>query len=124
MSEVQKPVYGGEGVVEGGMFCGKHHNVTAVGRKNLNISYYHLPRKSKPSVQILKKIPFLRGIVALIQSSATGSKHLNFSSEQFEENEEKKETKEPSKLSLWLGVAAIGVLSFLFGKLLFTIIPV
>ena len=84
----------------------------------------HLPRKSKPIVQTLKKIPFLRGIVALIQSSATGSKHLNFSSEQFEDKEQTKETKEPSKLSLWLGVAAIGVLSFLFGKLLFTIIPV
>lgn len=127
MSEVQKPVYGGQAVVEGVMFGGKHHTVTAVRRKDSTIAYYHLPRNSNPSVQTLKKIPFLRGIVALIQSSATGSKHLNFSSEQFEENEqteEKKKTKEQSKLTLWLGVAVIGVLSLLFGKLLFTIIPV
>ena len=82
MSEVQKPVYGGQAVVEGVMFGGKHHTVTAVRRKDSTITYYHLPRKSKPIVQTLKKIPFLRGIVALIQSSATGSKHLNFSSEQ------------------------------------------
>ncbi len=124
MSEVQKPVYGGQAVVEGVMFGGKHHTVTAVRRKDSTITYYHLPRKTAPIVQTLKKIPFLRGIAALIQSSATGSKHLNFSSQQFEDNEQTKETKEPSKLSLWLGVAAIGVLSFLFGKLLFTIIPV
>jgi uncharacterized protein YqhQ len=124
MSEVQKPVYGGQAVIEGVMFGGKHHTVTAVRRKDSTITYYHLPRKTTPIVGTLKKIPFLRGIAALIQSSATGSKHLNFSSEQFEDNEQTKETKEPSKLTLWLGVAAIGVLSFLFGKLLFTIIPV
>jgi uncharacterized protein YqhQ len=78
MSEVQKPVYGGQAVVEGVMFGGKHHTVTAVRRKDSTITFYHLPRKSKPAVQSLKKIPFLRGIVALIQSSATGSKHLNW----------------------------------------------
>ncbi|CAH0177407.1 hypothetical protein SRABI96_01343 [Peribacillus sp. Bi96] len=130
MSEVQKPVYGGQAVVEGVMFGGKHHTVTAVRRKDSTIVYYHLPRESKPAVNRLKKVPFLRGIVALIQSSATGSKHLNFSTEQYEQeneekqDEEKKETKESSKLSVWLGVAVIGVLSFLFGKLLFTLIPV
>ena len=130
MSEVQKPVYGGQAVVEGVMFGGKHHTVTAVRRKDSTIVYYHLPRESKPVVNRLKKIPFLRGIVSLIQSSAIGSKHLNFSTEQYEEedgekqDEKKKETKESSKLSVWLGVAVIGVLSFLFGKLLFTLIPV
>ncbi|SIQ30470.1 Uncharacterized conserved protein YqhQ [Peribacillus simplex] len=131
MSEVQKPVYGGQAVVEGVMFGGKHHTVTAVRRKDSTIVYYHLPRESKPVVNRLKKVPFIRGIVSLIQSSATGSKHLNFSTEQYEEEddgekqeEKKKETKEPSKLSLWLGVAVIGVISFLFGKLLFTLIPV
>ncbi|MGE7759293.1 DUF1385 domain-containing protein [Peribacillus sp. NPDC097895] len=130
MSEVQKPVYGGQAVVEGVMFGGKHHTVTAVRRKDSTIVYYHLPRESKPAVNRLKKVPFIRGIVALIQSSATGSKHLNFSTEQYEQEngekqeEEKKETKESSKLSVWLGVAVIGVLSFLFGKLLFTLIPV
>jgi uncharacterized protein YqhQ len=130
MSEVQKPVYGGQAVVEGVMFGGKHHTVTAVRRKDSTIVYYHLPRESKPVVNRLKKIPFLRGILSLIQSSATGSKHLNFSTEQYEEEdgekqvETKKETKDPSKLSLWLGVAVIGVISFLFGKLLFTLIPV
>ena len=131
MSEVQKPVYGGQAVVEGVMFGGKHHTVTAVRRKDSTIVYYHLPRESKPIMNRLKKIPFVRGIVALIQSSANGSKHLNFSTEQYEEEEadetkveKKKEPKEASRLSVWLSVAVIGVLSFLFGKLMFTLVPV
>lgn len=126
MSEIQKPVYGGQAVVEGVMFGGKHHTVTAVRRKDSSITYYHVPRETKPMMQTLKKIPFLRGIVALIQSSAIGSKHLHFSSEQFEEESQdiKQTVKEPSKISLWLGVAVIGILSFLVGKLVFTLIPV
>ena len=130
MSEVQKPVYGGQAVVEGVMFGGKHHTVTAVRRKDSTIVYYHLPRESKPIMNRLKKIPFVRGIVALIQSSANGSKHLNFSTEQYEEEadetkvEKKKEPKEASRLSVWLSVAVIGVLSFLFGKLMFTLVPI
>jgi uncharacterized protein YqhQ len=128
MSNTQKPAYGGQAVVEGVMFGGKHHTVTAVRRKDSTIEYYRLPRKNKPALQKLKKIPFLRGLVAIIDSSATGSKHLNFSTEQYEEDTEEdpkpKESKDPSKLTMWLGVAAIGVLSFLFGKFIFTLIPV
>lgn len=126
MSDNQKPVYGGQAVVEGVMFGGKEHTVTAVRRKDSTIAYFHLPRKANPTVDRLKKIPFLRGIVALIQSSAMGSKHLTFSTDQFEEDENGKpvQKKEESKLTLWLGVAVIGVISFLFGKLLFTAIPV
>lgn len=126
MSDTQKPVYGGQAVVEGVMFGGKYHTVTAVRRKDQTIDYFRLPREQKPFMKKLKKIPFIRGIVALLTSSGTGSKHLNFSAEQFEENEEngeKKEEKQPSKIGMWLGVAVIGVLSFLFGKTLFTLIP-
>ncbi|WP_230129078.1 DUF1385 domain-containing protein [Bacillus sp. CECT 9360] len=129
MSETQKPVYGGQAVVEGVMFGGKHHTVTAVRRKDSSIEYFHVPRESKPLLKKLKKVPFLRGIVAIIDSSANGSKHLNFSSERFDvdpadDGEIAKEAASSSKLTMWLGVAAIGVLSFIFGKLIFTLIPV
>lgn len=128
MSETQKPVYGGQAVVEGVMFGGKHHTVTAVRRKDSTIDFFHVPRESKPLLKKLKKIPFLRGIVAIIDSSANGSKHLNFSSERFEvdpaDDDQIKKEASSSKLTMWLGVAAIGVLSFIFGKLLFTLIPV
>ncbi|PLT34742.1 DUF1385 domain-containing protein [Bacillus sp. V5-8f] len=128
MSETQKPVYGGQAVVEGVMFGGKYHTVTAVRRKDSSIEYYHVPRENKSSLQKMKKIPFLRGIVAIINSSANGSKHLTFSSERFDvdpaDDDKIKEEASESKLTMWLGVAAIGVLSFIFGKLLFTLIPV
>lgn len=126
MSE-QKPVYGGQAVVEGVMFGGKHHTVTAVRKKDQSIAYYHLPRKTNPSLQIFKKIPFIRGIFAILNAAASGSKHLNFSQEQYDfdadEADAKKHT-EPSKLAMVLGVAAIGILSFLFGKFVFTLVPV
>ncbi|MBM7584591.1 uncharacterized protein YqhQ [Bacillus pakistanensis] len=127
MEKNQKPAYGGQAVVEGVMFGGKHHTITAIRRTDDSIEYFHLPRKSKPILQKLKKIPFLRGIVAIVEASANGSKHLNFSSERYEvapEDDEKIKDQEVSKLSMILGVAAIGVLSFLFGKFIFTLVPV
>ncbi|MEH7074009.1 DUF1385 domain-containing protein [Neobacillus drentensis] len=127
MSSSQKPVYGGQAVVEGVMFGGKHHYVTAVRRKDQSVEYFHLPRKANPYFTIFKKIPFLRGIIAIIESSANGSKHLNFSTERFDVDpieDEKIKEKEVSKLTMYLGVAAIGVISFLFGKFAFTLIPV
>jgi uncharacterized protein YqhQ len=122
-----KPIYGGQAVVEGVMFGGKHHYVTAVRRKDNSIDYLRLPRTSQPFVAFLKKIPFIRGIAAIIEASANGSKHLNFSTERYDidpNEDEKIAEQETSKLALWLGVAAIGVISFLFGKFLFTLIPV
>lgn len=127
MSNDQKPVYGGQAVVEGVMFGGKFHTVTAIRRKDRSIEYFELPRKSSPGLASLKKIPFLRGIVAIIEASANGSKHLNFSTERYDVNPEDDETiqeQEVSKLTMYLGVAAIGVISFLFGKFLFTLVPV
>jgi uncharacterized protein YqhQ len=127
MSNSQKPVYGGQAVVEGVMFGGKHHYVTAVRRKDRSVEYFHLPRKANPALTRLKKIPFLRGIIAIIEASANGSKHLNFSTERFDVDPKENDTikeKEVSKLTMYLGVAAIGVISFLFGKFAFTLVPV
>ncbi|WP_108670827.1 DUF1385 domain-containing protein [Peribacillus acanthi] len=127
MSKETKPVYGGQAVVEGVMFGGKQHTVTAIRRKDGSIEYYELPRQSSKTLSSLKKVPFLRGIVAIIEASANGSKHLTFSTERFDVDpteDEQIQEQETSKLSMILGVAAIGVISFLFGKFLFTLIPV
>lgn len=127
MSQDSKPVYGGQAVVEGVMFGGKKHYVTAVRRKDQSLDFYRVPREPNPSLNLLKKIPFLRGIVAIVEASANGSKHLNFSTERYDrdpsEDGEIKEEKE-SKLAMILGVAAVGVISFLFGKFIFTLVPV
>jgi uncharacterized protein YqhQ len=127
MSIEKKPLYGGQAVVEGVMFGGKHHYVTAIRRKDQSIEYFRLPRKSNRVFTFLKKIPFIRGIVAIIEASANGSKHLNFSTERYDldpENDHLIKEQQTSKLTMILGVAAIGVISFLFGKFLFTLIPV
>lgn len=140
-------IYGGQAVIEGVMFAGKHVNVTAVRRKNDEIVFYEVPRTSQTWVQKLKKIPLLRGVVGIVESSAKGSQHLNFSMEAYAEDEaaeeEKKDgakdapvaaapapetDKEEKKsggwsLSMLVGVAVAGVLSFVFGKLIFTAAP-
>lgn len=123
----QKTIYGGQAVIEGVMFAGKTAHVTAVRRKNNEISFLEVPRTTKPWVQKLGKIPFIRGIVGLLDSSAKGSRHLNFSAEAYAEDEggpveEEKETLF-GKIGMFLGVAVVGVLSFIFGKLIFTVVP-
>jgi len=122
-------VYGGQAVLEGVMFAGKNVNVTAVRRKSDDqLAFLEVPRTDISWVQTLKKIPFLRGIVAIVESSAKGAKHLNFSAEIFaeEEGETPAADEKPSLLErfgLVLGVAVVGVLSFLMGKLVFTLVP-
>ncbi len=108
------------------MFGGKNHYVTAIRRKDQSIDYFHLPRKHNPKLTKLKKIPFIRGIVAIIESSGNGTKHLNFSTDRYDVDPSEDiqlEEKEPSKMTMILGVAAIGILSFLFGKFIFTLVP-
>ncbi|GAA3322102.1 hypothetical protein GCM10020331_040630 [Ectobacillus funiculus] len=104
------------------MFGGREYTVTAVRRKDSSIEFYRLPRMQNRFLDVLKRIPFLRGIAAILNASANGSKHLNFSSERFDVDPHddhtlaQKKQEEQSKLTMILGVAAVGILSFLFGK--------
>nr|WP_248925287.1 DUF1385 domain-containing protein [Paenibacillus hamazuiensis] len=127
MSQNQCTIYGGQAVIEGVMFAGQTVHVTAVRRKDESIQYFEVPKKEIPWVQALKKIPFVRGIVGIIEASAKGAQHLNFSAEVFaeEEGETKEEKKESvfANISMILGVAVIGIISFLFGKFVFTLVP-
>ncbi|MFB5675449.1 DUF1385 domain-containing protein [Paenibacillus terreus] len=133
MSQTSKPVsYGGQAVIEGVMFGGKRVNVTAVRRKNGDITFLEVPRRESPLLNKLRRVPLLRGIVSIIDASAKGTKHLNYSADAYAEDEMDPEEraaqkeKEESKwsLSMIIGVAAIGILSFLFGKLVLTLVPV
>ncbi|MET3289674.1 UNVERIFIED_CONTAM: uncharacterized protein YqhQ [Brevibacillus sp. OAP136] len=124
LSQQNVPSYGGQAVIEGVMFGGKSITVTAVRKKNQEIEYFEAPRTTKAWLTPLKKIPFIRGIVGLIEASANGAKHMNFASERYSmESDEPQDNKGPSKLTLILGVAVVGVLSFIFGKLAFTVLP-
>lgn len=120
------PVYGGQALLEGVMFAGQDHMVTAVRRNDNSIDYFHIKKEKKPIYQKLKKIPFVRGVVALIESASFGSRHLQFASDRYDVDpgeEHVEESEEPSKLMLFLGVAVIGVLTFLFSKFVFTLVP-
>lgn len=138
MTQKQIPfAYGGQAVVEGVMFAGKTVNVTAVRKKDRSIEYFETPKQEVGWVKPLKKIPLLRGIVGLVEASAKGSVHLNFSAETYasEETEESGgpapalSAEEPKRksvgesMTMILGVAVVGVLSFLFGKFVFTLVP-
>lgn len=121
-------MYGGQAVIEGVMFAGKTVQVTAVRRQSNNeIEFFEMPKIERKWVNFLKKIPFVRGLVGIIESSAKGAQHLNFSAEVMAEEEgediEEKSSKLPD-LTMILGVAIVGVLSFLFGKFVFTLVPV
>lgn len=128
LSEQANVAYGGQAVIEGVMFQGQRVNVTAVRRKNNDISFYEVPRQEIKWLSALKKIPFLRGLVGIIESSAKGAQHLNFAAEQYAEDEEgpaepQEEKKKAWDLSMILGVAVVGVLSFIVGKVVFTAGP-
>ncbi|MFD1176234.1 DUF1385 domain-containing protein [Paenibacillus puldeungensis] len=124
-------IYGGQAVIEGVMFGGKHVNVTAVRRKSGEITFLEVPKQDKDWVKKLRKIPLIRGLVSIIDSSAKGSKHLNYSAEAMADDEmepeerAKQKEKEESGFSLTMlvGVAIAGVLSFIVGKLIFTLVP-
>ncbi|SEB69705.1 DUF1385 domain-containing protein [Paenibacillus sp. GP183] len=132
MSE-KSSIYGGQAVIEGVMMAGRNVHVTAVRKKDGSIEYLEVPKTEIGWVQVLKKIPFVRGIVGIIEASAKGAQHLNFSAEVFAQEEDengdkaavKKEEKPGffSNISMLLGVAVIGVISFLFGKFVFTLVP-
>ncbi|BFT71294.1 DUF1385 domain-containing protein [Paenibacillus sp. P36] len=127
----QNSIYGGQAVIEGVMFAGKNVHVTAVRKKDGSLDFLEVPRKDIPWVQSLKKIPLIRGIVGIIESSAKGAQHLNFSAESFaeQEGEDKSSANKDEKpgffsnISMILGVAVVGVISFLFGKFVFTLVP-
>lgn len=115
------------------MFGGQHVNVTAVRRKNNEIAFYEVPKADKSWVKSLKKIPFIRGIVGIVDSSAKGSQHLNFSAEAYAEDEiddpeELAKMKEKEKggfnLAMIVGVAVAGIIAFLVGKIVLTLVPV
>jgi uncharacterized protein YqhQ len=126
MTNEKKPAYGGQAVLEGVMFAGKHTYVTAIRRVDDSIDYFELKKKPSFILSKLKKIPFLRGFIAIIEASMNGTQHLNFSAERFgvKPGEEQKEEEKPTKASYIFSLAFIGILSFLFGKFVFTLVPV
>ncbi|EZH67733.1 membrane protein [Bacillaceae bacterium JMAK1] len=123
-----KPAYGGQALIEGVMFAGKETTVSAIRRNTGDIEYFENVRKPMPTLQKLKKIPFVRGTVALIEAAAMGSKHMNFASDRYDVHPDDDEKIVPeeqrSKIVSIIGVAAMAVFAFLIGTVIFTLVPV
>ncbi|MFT8317451.1 MAG: DUF1385 domain-containing protein [Sporolactobacillus sp.] len=127
----QLPIYGGQAVIEGVMMGGKYTTVTAVRRNDHSVTYFEYKKESTSSLRILKKIPILRGIVAILESSVLGTRHLQYASDVYDEAPEKDqerasqlaEGKASGKIGSIIGLTAIAILSFLFAKFIFTLIP-
>lgn len=124
-----KTKFGGQAVVEGVMFQSGNDMVTAIRRNDNEIEYFEMKRPQKNWVQKLKKIPILRGNVAIIESSIFGMKHMEYATDRYERNPEDDVRIEAEKQSanmtkIVLSTVLVGILSFLIGKFLFTLIPV
>jgi len=126
---MDKPLVGGQAVVEGVMFQTNNRMVTAIRRNNDDIQYFEMERPQKEWVQKLKKIPVLRGNIAILESSIYGMKHLEFATDRYERDPEddisiEEEKQAVNQAKVVLSTIIVGILSFLIGKFLFTLIPV
>src|SRR5699024_8140902 len=96
-------------------------------RKDNSIEYFVVEREESNIAKQYKKIPFVRGIVELVQASTNGIKHLDFAYDRYdvdsEDDEKMLEEKEPSKLVMMLGNGVVGVIYFIVSKLIFTVKP-
>lgn len=126
---MEKAKFGGQAVVEGVMFQSTSNMVTAIRRTNDEIEYFEMERPQKKWVQNLKKIPILRGNVAIIESTVYGMKHMEYATDRFERDPEDDVNIESEKQSantakIVVSTVIVAILSFLVGKFLFTLIPV
>ncbi|TSB44699.1 DUF1385 domain-containing protein [Alkalicoccobacillus porphyridii] len=127
MEKETKPIYGGQAIVEGVMFGGRHTTVSMIRRNDDTLDTFEVKRHTPAWITKAKKIPFVRGIAGIVEASINGSKHLNFSTDRYDVDPSEDDNIEPaeksSKLTMILGVAAVAILSFIFGKLIFTLVP-
>jgi uncharacterized protein YqhQ len=110
----QKTFYGGQAVIEGVMMRGKKTMVTAVRRPNGEIGLNPQPLQTIYTGR-LRKTPFIRGIIALIESMVLGIQTLMYSANIALEEEQEK----MSGWILWVTIAA----SLAFSVVLFFLVP-
>ncbi|MBN1693603.1 MAG: DUF1385 domain-containing protein [Dehalococcoidales bacterium] len=114
MAEKRKHNYGGQAVIEGVMIRGRSSMVTAVRRPNGEITTNIKPLPSTTGNKA-RRIPFVRGVVVLIESLVLGIQSLMLSANiSMEEEEEQISTK-----TIWVMIG-IGVV---LAVLLFFIAP-
>lgn len=91
---MEKPMVGGQAVIEGVMMRGFGKVATAVREPNGNINVQVKPVNSISDKYPILKLPFLRGSVNLIESLVLGIKSLSFSAQAAGEEDEQLSDKE------------------------------
>jgi len=111
----QKFFYGGQAVIEGVMIRGKKAAVTAVRRPNGETITRVFPLKGIYAGR-MRRAPFLRGIIVLIESMVLGIKSLMYSASISLEQEVKEEI---SGKAIWGTI----IFSFALAMVLFLFVP-
>lgn len=88
---------GGQAVLEGIMMKNEDEYAVAVRKPDGEIVVQKGEYHSAAGMEVLTKIPFVRGIFKFIDSMVLGMKTLTYSAEFYEEEEEKEECKDPKK---------------------------
>lgn len=112
---------GGQAVIEGVMMKSPEGIATAVRRPNGEI-VYRKKSLSKSNAKLMK-IPFLRGVIILLESLFVGTGELTFAANQAGEEEEeltKSQLVGTLALSLFLGMSLFMVLPSLVAGFIFT----
>ena len=108
-----KPSIGGQAVIEGVMIRNKNVYTIAVRKQDGTISVVKNNVNSPALKHKVLRVPFIRGITALIENLVLGIKSLMYSAEiAMPEDEEKKKSKGNSNLILFFGMIpalALGV---------------
>lgn len=105
-------VVGGQAVIEGVMMKSPQGLATAVRKPNGDIVYRK--RKIGKSQKALAKIPFIRGVVILLESLFVGTQELTFAANQSGEEEE--------EMTKWQLILTLGI-SLTIGVSLFMVLP-
>ncbi|MCK1977130.1 DUF1385 domain-containing protein [Jeotgalicoccus huakuii] len=124
-----KKIYGGQAVPEGVMFQSTDHIATAIRRTTGEIDYFDMPRPKNKNLIKLKKIPFIRGIVAIFEAVVYGMKPMDFATDRYErdpKDDYKIETEKnnTSTAKVAITTTIIAIFTFLFAKFVLTLVPV
>ena len=120
MAEQPRFAYGGQAVIEGVMIRGRNHFSLAVRRQDGRISHAHEPLNPIFNGQV-RRIPFLRGVLVLIETLMLGIKALHQSASMAIADERARPQEEMSgwvigatlAISLTLGIGIFFVLPLL-----------
>ena len=118
MPDQPRFTYGGQAVIEGVMIRGRDHYSLAVRRQDGNITHFHEPISTVFNGAI-RRIPFLRGVLVLIETLMLGVTALHHSASMAVADQT---SEEEDEMPGWVLAATLGV-SLTVGIAIFFVLP-